>query len=262
MIRALLIIGFTAASITATAAEWETHKSKHFIVRHQDTEQFARQTARHAERYYDTILGDLGFRRSGNFWLWDNRVTITIYPDRRTFIAATRSPAWAAGKASLGDREISTYATSVEFLNVLLPHELTHFIFVDFIGFDTDAPLWLHEGVAQWEEEGRRAGLRAQVRLSVAAGRYIPLRTLMALDVRTVDSRNLATLFYAQAASVVGFLIEEHGARRFGKFLRQIRDGKGFEEALRFTYSSRFRTIEELEESWRRYAKDKVANGN
>jgi len=258
----LALIALLACATDAWAVEWDVYKSKHFVIQHRASERLAAEVARRAEGYYDTILQDLGYRRSGNFWLWDNRVTITLYPSRRAFTDGTQSPEWAAGKASLHNREISSYATSTEFLSVLLPHELTHFVFVDFIGFESEAPLWLHEGVAQWEEEGSRLGLRAQVRLSVAAGRFIPLRTLMALDVRNVDSRGVATMFYAQSASLVGYLIEQHGSRRFGKFLRQIRDGKGFEEALGFTYSSRFRTIDKLEERWRRHAEDKVANGN
>lgn len=33
---------------------------------------------------------------------------------------------------------------------------MTHLIFIEFVGFDKVIPLWLNEGVAQWEDRSKR----------------------------------------------------------------------------------------------------------
>ena len=234
-------------------ADWDEYKSRHFIVRHRGDKVFARDVARQAEGYYKRILKDIGYTRHGDYWLWDRRVKIVVYPSRKGFADSTGAPDWAGGRASHARREIATYRDSRNFLGALLPHELTHMVFIEFVGFGSQAPLWLHEGVAQWEEDDTRKALDLQLAKLAERRQLLSLTALTAMDVRTVKSRGLAEVFYAQAASLVGFLINEYGASRFGKFCRALRDGKAFDEALRFIYSRQFRNIEQLEARWLEY---------
>ena len=238
---------------TLLSGEWRVHKSTHFKIHYVDGQDFAREVADRAERYYRQIAYDLGFTRHDNFWLWDNRASIYLYASRKAFIAARKTPDWAVGVANHDGREIASYAGKDAFLRSILPHELTHLIFRDFIGFDGDAPLWLDEGIAQWQEDGARDRTHRLTSALFLSKGALALRVLTSLDVRKVENENLARVFYAQSASLVGFLIERHGRKSFGKLCRQLRDGKPLNEALSFTYPLKLRNIGVLEKKWVAY---------
>ncbi len=251
--RAALLLALIVMPGTVLSADWRVHKSKHFTVHYVGSRGFAQQVAQRAERYYRQIARDLGYTRHDNFWLWDARASIYLYPTRDAFIAARKTPDWAEGLANHDGREIASYAGSHAFLGTVLPHEMTHLIFRDFIGFNGNAPLWLDEGIAQWQEDGARDRTHRLTRALILSRGALPLGALTALDVRTVENGNLARVFYAQSASVVGFLIERHGRKAFGKLCRQLRDGKPLKEALSFTYPRKIVSIESLEKEWVSY---------
>jgi len=250
----LTVFCLLLAGQAAVAAEnWQALKGKHFIVRHRGDDAMAGRVLRMAEGYYRSIAIDLGFTKYDDFWLWDKRVRIQIHHSRKDFTRATGAPPWAAGKANYQSRQIDTFNGSEEFLDSVLPHELTHLVFRDFVGFDSGIPLWLDEGVAQWEERAQRKPRMALARSLMLRNRLLPLTTLTAIDVRTVEDDGLVAHFYIQSMSVVGFLITEHGSLRFRKLCGQLRDGKSLDEALRFTYPDTIRTITELEQGWQEY---------
>lgn len=252
VIRWLFILFFVSTS-ALFAEEWQVEKSDHFFVYHQNDSTLALQVKKESERYYKEIAEEIGFRRYSNFWTWDNRCKIYIYPSKKEFLSETGQPAWSAGSADYQKRTIATYRDSENFLNSLLPHELTHLIFRDFVGFKGEIPLWLDEGLAQFMEKEKREANRATVKKIVAEGSYIPLRTLTQMDVRGSNNTALVALFYAQASLLVGFLIKEEGSEKFTAFCRQLRDRKNIDEALRFAYPGQFRTVEELDQSWVQY---------
>ncbi len=232
------------------AQDWSEEKSPHFIVHHYKDRSFANQIKKASEKYYKEIAREIGFSRHSNFWTWDNRCHIYLFPNKETYIQSTKQPEWSAGAADYTNRSIYSYKGSKSFLTALLPHELTHLIFRDFVGFTGQIPLWLDEGLAQYEEKEKLLDLRKQVKEVVEAEKQIPLIQLMQLDVRGSKDTALVALFYAQSSMLVGYLIEEFGPDKFTHFCRQLRDEKGVEEALTFAYPGKFRTIEELEEAW------------
>jgi len=250
-----LALALAGASPLALAeAPWDVVKGDHFLVYHRGDAEGARNVSRRAEDHYRRIRHDLGFAKYDDFWVWDRRVRIYVYPSHRFFVRATGAPGWAAGKASYDRREISTFRGNDSFLDSVLAHELTHLIFVDFLGFQsTEVPLWLHEGMAQWEEPGRRAGAHSLCRRLLAGNRLFPLAELTRLDVHAVKRGRRTAAFYAQSASLVGYLIEQHGSVPFRKLCGQLRDGKRLDDALRFTYPGTIRTLEALETAWRTY---------
>lgn len=223
---------------------WDKVSSTHFIVMHRGDEKLAQMVSERAEAYYGEIAADLGYTRYQNFWVWDKRVKILIYPTAEEFATACKAPAWAAGRASADRREIASYRQSGEsFLGTLLPHEMSHLILGDFVGHDR-VPLWLTEGFAQWEQS-RHADSPA-----VSPGHPVPLKILMAMDIRKDRDPQRVALFYHQAASVVGYLIRIHGGERFGLFCRGLRDGKSCEAALAAAYPDDFPSLEALEQKW------------
>lgn len=229
---------------------WDEIRGRHFIVRHRGDPGLAGAVLDRAERDYARIAGELGYVRHGDFWLWDRRVSIRVYPDHATFVRECAAPAWAAGKADRRAREISGVGSHALFLDSFLPHELAHLIFRDFIGEQAAIPLWLEEGVAQWAEAVERPSLKARTLQLARENRLLKAAELAAADVRVQPDGGAARDFYAQSASLAGFLIRAGGSDRFAALCRQLRAGKRFDEALAFTYPENLRTMEAVERRW------------
>ncbi len=240
------ILAFSASlSPAADTPSWKKVSSPHFIVMHTGDESLAKTVSERAESYYFTIAADLGYTRYQNFWLWDNRVKILIYPTAAAFSEACEAPAWAAGRASPQRHEIASYRQSGEgFLSALLPHELAHLILSDFIG-ESRVPLWLTEGFSEWEQGGRKPPASGHL-----MSRRFPLKTLFSMDIRRDTDRERVALFYAQSASVVGFLIKTYGGDSFGSFCRALRDGKDLTAALTAAYPHDAPSPDALEQKW------------
>lgn len=249
----ILILAIHAAAVARAAPvriEWREARTKHFRVQFVTGKSFAEEVGRQAESHYERIRRDLGFTKRGDFWLWDKRVKLLVYPNVETFTAAASVPAWVLGKANYATREIATYHSCDAFLDSVLPHEIAHLVFRDFVGFEGQVPLWLDEGVAQWEEPERRKTAVRHARLLFSQGRLMPLTKLTGVGPAQLDDHRFAQDFYTQAASLVGFLVEQHGAERFRKLCRKLRDGKTLAGALRFTYPGTIRSIARLERAW------------
>jgi hypothetical protein len=239
--------------VVAPTPAWEEHKSAHFLVQHRGDAAFAEEVARRAEGEYDRITRDLGFTRHSGFWLWERRVRIDIHATREEYRAATGAPAWSAGRANYVDRSIATFAGSSGFVKSVLPHEIAHLVFREFIGTDRPLPLWLDEGVAQWEDLSNRETVMAMARTLRQQDHLLTIPALTAIEIRHGSTVRQAASFYAQAASLVGFMIERHGSNRFREFCGHLRDGRTLEDALRFTYPHTIRNLETLERGWRAY---------
>ena len=247
---AALGVGLAAGS-RAAEPDWQVLKGQHFILYHHGNEAYAAQVMTRAETCYEEIADDLGFARRTGFWVWDKRVKVFLYDSRAEFAAACGAPLWAAGKADYDKREIAGCgADTASFLNNLLPHELTHLIFRDYVGPEQQVPNWLEEGIAQWEEQGGRDRARQTLRGALRGGRWIPLEELTRLDSRRLADPGQVALYYAEAASVVGFLITRHGGERFGLLCAQLRDGRPLADALRKAYPDRLASLAELEAAW------------
>jgi hypothetical protein len=244
-------------------AAWKELKGDHFIIAYVGDEAYAREVLRKAERYYSDIASDLGYARYSNFWQWDKRVKIMIYPSKSDFLSATGQPSWSMGSANYTDKTISSFTDCAAFLDGTLPHEIAHLFFRDFVGFPAAGgsasggkdtiPLWIDEGVAQRQEPAKREAVKYYIKLLYDQKKLFPLKALMRPDVLALATDEQAKNFYIEAASLVGFMIEHYGSDDFAQFCRQLRDGKSLDDALRFSYSSRVVSLEGLEKAWVEY---------
>jgi len=263
----------------AIAQDWEELGGEHFIVHFTGDEDFAKDALDKAEVYYRRIAAELGYPRYSDFWLWDNRVEIYIYPDHVSFLKATDQPEWSHGVADYKDKEIISYAWSENFVESLLPHEMAHLIFRDFVGFKGEIPLWLDEGVAQWAEEAKRDEMKQMVKNLYVENKLLLMKDLTTLDIRRykemdrvfirstimrdgnpgvlfLSTDQFISTYYLQSVSLIGFLIEKYGSDRFAHFCRQLRDGKSLEEAFSFAYPVYIGSLEELDSKWREYLEE------
>lgn len=271
-----IILLFFCFSASGSEPDWLEKKGEHFIVYFNGDEKFAQDVLNEAERYYRNIASDLGYARYSEFWTWDKRVKIYIYPDHDSFIKATGQPGWSQGVANYNTKQITSYVWSSGFLDSLLPHEIAHLVFRDFVGFQGEVPLWLDEGVAQWEEDAKRPNAKALIKRYYSEDNLLSVEDIMKLDIRTLKDKeglfirptttkekkagvvflsanNLIEVFYLESFSLVGYLIEKFGSDAFAGFCRELRDGKRIEDALSAAYPSHIRSISEFETGWREY---------
>ncbi|MCP4650254.1 MAG: hypothetical protein GY853_09285 [PVC group bacterium] len=265
---------FVFCSLIQAKSDWAEIKGDHFIVYYKSGEykNFAREVSRKAEKYYNSIADDLGYVRYSGFWKWDDRVKIYIHSDHDSYVEDSGRPSWSRGMADYNRKEIISYAWSEGFVDQLLPHELAHLIFRDFVGFKGEVPLWLDEGVAQWEEHQQRQERKLMIKQLAQNGRLIPLEDMMRMDIRQVsqgqkvklrflggknvqivDGSDLVAAYYLQAFSLVGFLVERYYAEDFVIFCRQLRDGASIARALSHTYPTKMSTLADFEEKWVKY---------
>lgn len=255
---------------------WQKLKSDHFVVHFTSDEKFAKEILNKAEKYYRRIALELGYPRYEKFWTWENRVNIYVYPDHQSFLKATNQPSWSYGMADYTNKQIVGFQGSEKFVDSILPHEMAHLIFRDFVGFKGEIPLWLDEGVAQWAEGKNRELMKAKAKELYNKDSLLPLKYMMRVDIRRLPRKkkvymistttktgekgvlflsleNLISIYYLQSFSLVGYLIEKYGPNRFTQFCRELRDGKTVEEALRAVYFEYIKSINDLEEKWREY---------
>ncbi len=253
--------GLILASLALCAAvfpvfageDWHEAKSTHFVVQYHNAPlDFVQQVSSESERWYGQITNDLGLLRH-DFWLWDNRAKVIIYDDAEQYQKETGMPAWSGGAALPRDKVVHGFYGKEGFFEQVLPHEIGHIIFREFVGFDNPAvPLWLDEGAASYEEKNGSIGsLLAQ--LPAHARELMSLTQLSNVNPHNLGNTREVAIFYAEAVGVIDFLIREYGKDDFVTFCRTLRDTRDFHKALSYAYS--IRGIEELDEKWQSYLK-------
>ncbi len=243
---AIIFALYTSISYAQDEDEgWELRKGKHFLIYYKEgvSRDYTGSVERKAESYYKSILNYLGFNRF-DFWTWDNRCKIYLYPGQEEYLEDTNVEKWSNGRVHVTKKEIITYSTREEFLDYVLPHEMGHIIFREAIGVDRHMPLWIDEAVATLQEKDRERYLQA-AKAIVENDDYVSLRRLSEINTYTEIP---PVIFYSQAASVVDFLLERYGRRRFAEFCRDIKNGDDWQSALFKTY--KFEDLDDLEREW------------
>lgn len=223
--------------------------SDHFILLTYGRVLYAREVLRRAEAYYQSIARRLGYDRYENFWTWEDRCRIVLYPDKAAYVGASEGTEWTEGYANFRTREIISYENETRLLEKVLPHEIAHLILHDFVGPHADLPLWFDEGVALSQEQAAQPVFHVVAVRAIQEGRYVPIRRLgselvshPSVAYRTVEQ------FYAEASYLVDFWIDHFPKGKFVEFLRGLRVGLGFEEAFARAFSPYgVASLEELE---------------
>jgi hypothetical protein len=242
---------------------WLKVEGDHFVVLYptSDDEDAAHEILDHAEDYYNDIADDIGYSRYQNFWTWNDRVKIILFNDQDSYVRQTGQPPWSEGFASIyselfKSRIIVSYMGQPNFVEVILPHEITHLVLHDFIGFDRPIPRFFDEGVAQLEQKDDSLSHMDIMARMIIGGKIIPLQDLLAYDL--VAHRNDAmsiSIFYVESLYIVDFLIKTYGKDAFKDMCRHLRDGDSFEDALKTSYYPTIDSMQTLQDKWTDYAK-------
>jgi hypothetical protein len=248
LIFSLVSTGFP---VEVDTSFWQTKKSQHFIVYFQEAPAgFVDELIAKSENYYNSIVEELGYRRM-DFWSWDNRAKIYLYQNSADFLMDTKRASWTSAIVSVRSRVMKTFVGQEHFFDSLLPHEMTHVIFREFVGVNTVLPLWIDEGVASSQEKSN-LDIRMQIAKDlIVKNRYITIDDLSEVTNFEKGTAITPDIFYAQAASLVTFLIREEGRERFLDFSRALRDGTEWKAALLKVYN--FSSLTDMEKAWKEF---------
>lgn len=248
----IILFAFAIMGSSACAAEWKELKRQHFIIYYKKAPyNFVNTVHQAAEEYYVEITRNLGFTRYKG-WSWDERAKIYIYDNKEDYVESGKQAKWSHGSAYPKDKTIRTFPSAHGFFDSILPHELGHIIFREFVGFKARIPAWFEEGVAMYQEKAQRWGSHDMVRKAIEEGTFKSLKELSITRLKHRTSKDLVTLFYAEAASVVNFMINELGDRRFVRLCRKLKDGGPFSWAIDSVYS-RLKNVDDLNDAWVKY---------
>jgi len=233
--------------------KWQVFKSTHFLVYYKSApESFISKVSDKSEKCYNKIAEDLGFSRL-EFWLWDDRAKIYIYDNANDYHLRTGQPLWSQGSTLPGYKIIHAFVNAKNFLETTLPHEISHIIFREFVGFNNRViPLWLEEGVASYQEKSRYSFANQILREAMNNKEFMGLTALS--NIYPKHASDSVELFYVESFSVVDFLIKKFGRDSFVSFCQYLRDGKSLDNALSLNYN--YSNLADLDQAWQRYIKN------
>lgn len=198
------------------------------------------------EENYTRIMQDLGLYS----FVPARPYNIVVYKDAPEFLRKTGQPEWSGG-AAYGNA-LLLYETDAN--RGIIAHEMTHLIFNEFMGLSQAAQLrWLNEGVAVYSETradtDSAAAYAARLSASVQTN-PIPFSQMVNLAPQS-ESRRVVDRWYAQAGSVVSFMIRTGGSFSFSLFLDALRRGGDTDRALAEAYPNGWHTLADVEKAWK-----------
>ena len=228
---------------------WETVKSDHFIVYYQEAPlDYVNKIIAAGEKYYKEITFDLGFTRFEGFWTFDKRAKIYLLKNSQDYKNKAQQPTWSSAGVNIFKREIVTYVGKDDFFENILPHEMGHIIFREFVGNRRKLPLWLDEGISSYLEKRFNKERLNLVKIMLSYGLFIDLEELEKVNIRNII---MPDLFYYESASVIDFLLEVYGKEKFFAFcnaLKELPEYEDWRKALFSVYG--FDSIKQLNSEW------------
>ncbi|MDA1053109.1 MAG: peptidase MA family metallohydrolase [Planctomycetota bacterium] len=225
----------------AVEKQFDRAGNVHFDLRYQDGIGYS--TAYDLRTVLDQARRDVG----RDFGYWPRHQIVVLVYSEEAFQQVRPGPDWIAG---LYDGKIRIpfprSAAAQTSLKATLVHEYTHAIIHDITR--NQCPVWLNEGLAEFEEARTRKPDSQHLQNAVRHDRLIPLASLDT----AFKSRdpNVAALGYQQSYALVTYLDQTYRFFRIRKILDQLAEGISIEEA--FQAELRLSTSQ-LEQRWQRW---------
>ncbi|MFH1562709.1 MAG: peptidase MA family metallohydrolase [Nitrospirota bacterium] len=232
-------------------------ETTHFVIYCND-KILADDIAGKVEGYYD-IPTDLGFGES-NFWMKD-KVQIYVYDTPQEYAQATGRLHETSGYSQFKTRSIYSYKDIEHLIEAVIPHELTHLIFADFMQFSSNYPTWLSEGLAMYEEvKFCQAYIENYQNIlnQIKEGKYLSVDNLTKIDISKEKKIEVVQFWYVESMSIITYLIDNYGRGRLYTFCKNLREGMSLEESLQNAYSPDIKNLPELTGRWLNYIKTKT----
>ncbi len=252
---ALTIYLFVQVPVEAQNFPKECLSKDHFIVYHENRS-LANKAAWRAEYHYKKILRHMGV---ADFHPWEKgeKCVILIFGSQDEYVKETGAPEWSGGLAFKDKDIIATFEGSIGLEDRILPHELTHLVLKEYFG-KSDIPLWLTEGMAQYEEESTLGyGYKKNTMKAARGNKSLRLKDIFEAKYLPEDGEECA-LFYAQSASIIDYMRAQLLQTQFSVFLKEIKNGVAMDEALKRSYQWKFpKGVEDFERRWLEYVTTK-----
>ena len=176
-------------------------------------------------------------------------IPVVVYVDSRQFRSATGLPqrSTVVGLAAFPTAVIHVDGTGrLASVEKVVPHEVAHIMIWRAMGpAFGELPLWMHEGVAEYAA-GERASQVDPVTLeAVGRGESLPIADL---DLALRGSDRPQALAYAEAASIVNFLVSAKGPGVIAELLAAAREQGDFPAAVKQVTGW---SMQDLEAAWR-----------
>ncbi len=229
--------------------EWYYIQSSHFdIYYYEDSYQLARFTASVAEDAYDMIGKDFNYRLK-------NRISIIVYKSHNDFqqtnVIVEYMEEGIGGVTELfKNRVVLPFEGDYEQFRHVIHHELTHAIMNDMLyggniqslvtGRVSQVPLWVSEGIAEFESQGWNKELDMSVRDAVVNNYMPPLEYLSYY------------LPYQGGASVFRYIAETYGREKISELFHRMKGAFQFEKVMEATFGVK---MEEFSLRWHRWLK-------
>ncbi len=205
-------------------SEFREGETRHFTLRYHGGAEprLAREILQTLESHFQSIESELNFAPP-------DPIGVILYTEQ-DFVDITRAPNWAGAVNDGRIRMPVQGLTSVTgHLSSTLKHELTH----SFIHQKTRgrAPVWLHEGIAQWME-GKRSRDNANLLVQAYEKKvFVPLRAIE--NSFSGMPADVASYAYAWSLGVVEYMVQTNGAGDLARILDRINTESSAEEAVR-----------------------------
>ena len=201
---------------------------EHFLIRYDRTqkEYSSYQLKSMLREAYKVIYRDLGVPLSG-------KIVVLLY-DQEVFDRAVKPRHWSGAlfdgkiRIPLAKGDENKPATS-RFLKKLIRHELSH-VFVYEIG-GKNVPLWMQEGIAQYEENRVSRILIDNFHDAFARGKIFSITDLERGERLFKDDKSVLT-FYQESFLYITFMNKRYGFYKVREILKAIGKGETFDSAM------------------------------
>jgi len=228
-----------------------------------------RTTTQHFEIYYEKNAALTGAKRvaedafariTRTFGMgdieWKTRIAVYLFSDDEAwanFVVANKGKAimeWSAAFAVPWGNEMYMHVSEDKstLLEHVLPHELAHVMHHRYVG-GVYQPIFLKEGIAISMEKDGVKDARDEIERRVQRGAVYPLKQLIGF---TEYPERDVRLFYAQSATVVGFIIHTYGLDGLKEFMFAFKDTPNAAVAIEEVFGI---SLDTFEAKWKKYAR-------
>lgn len=204
------------------------------------------------------ILDIIPFSLSVKF----DRIFLMLFRTKENFTKYTLRPAWSGAATDVGSHSIFIMESNDFKPNFV--HELTHIYFDGFFA-PQKPPLWLSEGFAVYMQsaaqgQDRNYWLRKNAKI-LSRSEYIDFEEFTTVTSLKDYKKEEVELWYAQAYSIVNYLLTKKDKDNFYQFAKNIKDGMPIGRALYRAYGMPFNTTRALEYAWQASLQSDVRKG-
>ncbi len=244
------------AEASEKSPEFKELNSEHFTIR------YAHPKDRIIAEYGKEVLEKSHFEIGLDLETYPgDRVIVEIYPDLKSFTLASTLP--PENVETTGVVGICKFNRIMVLSPRLLPkgypwsdtlaHEYTHYLV--FLKSENTVPVWLHEGIAKFEEERWRRKDRnvlspfyeTILAQALKDGELVPIEK-MHPSLAMLDSAREAQLAFAQAGTNISYLVDTWGNEGLVGLLESMKERNDYKAALKDVTGMEFDTYYE---SWK-----------